>query len=363
MKTRLSLFLLILTLALSLVFAGCAKPAAPADGETPQRWKLDFATFWPAVDFQVAEGHMAWAREISDRVAAETPHTIEFEFYPGGLLLQATEIYQGVADGAAHIGSTCPLYTMGMFPLTMGLELPGYNNDNALVASVTMHEAWKASPELQKEHDRVKVMFFWATGPGDFMTNKPVRTMEDLAGLQIRAAGGSALAISALGGTPVSMPMSDSYINLQSGNVDGILAPTDTLKGFKLAEVTKYITKTPFVGYNVIFVKVMNLDTWNSFPPSVQKIFDEVNEEYVIKYGKLRTDHTVIGQQYAVDAYKHAVFELDAAERARWMEKIIAVPEKWVADTAAKGLPAQKVYDLYKQLDAKYSAEYKNYGK
>jgi len=252
---------------------------------------------------------------------------------------------------------------MGMFPLTMGIELPGYNNDNALVASVTIHEAWKASPELQKEHERVKIMFFWATGPGDFMTNKPVQKLEDLAGLQIRAAGGSALAINALGGTPVSLPMSESYVALQSRNVDGILAPTDTLKGFKLAEVTKYITKTPFVGYNVVFVKVMNWDTWNSFPPSVQKIFDEVNAEFVVKYGKLRTDHTVVGQKYAVDEFKHQVFTLDAAERARWMEKIKAIPEKWIADNTAKGLPAKKVYDLFVELDQKYSKEYGSYGK
>jgi TRAP-type transport system periplasmic protein len=362
MKSKFFIILLILVLGIVPLAAGCDRTTDGDNGdtETPQTWTLDFATFWPDADFQVADGHKVWAKEIADRVKAETPHTIKFEFHPAGVLLGATEIYTGVADGAAHIGTTCPLYTMGMFPLTMGIELPGYNNDNALVASVTINEAWKASPELQKEHERVKIMFFWATGPGDFMTNKPVKTMEDLAGMQIRAAGGSAKAIAALGGTPVGLPMSESYVNLQSGNVDGILAPTDTLKGFKLAEVTKYITKTPFVGYNVVFVKVMNWDTWDSFPPSVQKIFDEVNAKYVVEYGKLRTDHTVIGQKYAVDEYGHEVYELDAAERAKWMEKIIAIPQQWVKDT---GGAAQKLYDLYKTLDAKYSAEYGSYGK
>ncbi|MBS4021591.1 MAG: TRAP transporter substrate-binding protein [Dethiobacter sp.] len=366
MKRRLLLFFLILALAVVPVFTGCSQKTQPTvtpPGEGPQSFTLQFATFWPAVDFQVADGHKVWAKTISDRVAAETPHTINFEWHPQGSLLGPTEIFEGVAAGAADVGTTAPLYTMGMFPLTMGLELPGYNNDNALVASVTMHEAFKQSPELQKEYEDVKVMFFWATGPGDFMTNSPVRKMEDLSGLQIRAAGGSALAITALGGTPVSMPMSESYVALDSGIVDGILAPTDTLLGFKLGEVTKYITKTPFVGYNVVFVKVMNKDIWNSFPPSVQKIIEEVNEQFVIEYGKLRTDHTVIGQQHAVKEQGHQVFELDPVERARWMEKILPIPQKWVTDTNAKGLPAQKIYDLYKQLDAKYSGEHGNYGK
>jgi len=364
MKIKLLLFALVLVLAGSLILGGCSdkENGGNGDEETPQSFTLQFATFWPAVDFQVAEGHEVWAKEISDRVAAETPHTVDFAWHYGGALLGATEIYEGVANGAADIGTTCPSYTMGIFPLTMGIELPGYNNDNALVASLTINEAWKQSKDLQAEYDDVKVMFFWATGPGDFMTNKPVEKLEDLSGLQIRAAGGSALAISALGGTPVSLPMSESYVSLDSGIVDGILGPTDTLKGFRLAEVTKYITKTPFVGYNVVFMKVMNKDTWNSLPKSVQKIFDEVNEKYVTEYGELRTDNTILGQKYAVDEYGHQIFELDQAEKDRWLEKVMPIVDNWTADVKDKGLPAEDTLKLYRDLDSKYSEMHGNYG-
>lgn len=366
MKNKALLFLVVVILSVLLALTGCGKSApAPnndANGEeTPQQINLNFATFWPSVDFQVAEGHEGWAKEISDRVAAETPHTINFAWHTGGSLLGPQEIYQGVAAGSADIGTTAPLYTMGMFPLTMGLELPGYNNDNALVATMTMQEAWKISPELQKEYEDVKVMFFWATGPGDFITNKPIRRLEDIAGQQIRAAGGSTLAIAALGGTPVSMPMSDSYVALDTGIVDGILGPDDILEGFRLAEVTKFITKTPFVGYNVVFVKVMNLDTWNSLPLTVQQIIDEVNEEFVIKYGKLRTDNTIKGQKFAVEKFGLEVIELSSTERDRWMEKINSIPQKWVNDREAENLPGQKIYELYLELDAQFSEMYSDY--
>ncbi|HAP31689.1 MAG TPA: C4-dicarboxylate ABC transporter substrate-binding protein [Firmicutes bacterium] len=363
--------LMVLLLVLLPVFAGCAprpapEPVAPAPAPAPpepgQEWTLDFATFWPATDFQFIEGHEAWTKTISDRVAAETNHTINFAMHPGGVLLGPKELLQGVAAGAADIVTTAPAYTPGTHPLTEVFELPGFKNDNALVASLTVHEAWKQSQAMQQEYDDVKIMFFWATGPGDFMTSAPVRTLQDLAGKEIRAVGGTVPSVTALGATPVSMPMSDAYMALDGGIVDGILAPTDTLQGFKLAEVTGYITKTPFV-YNIVFVKAMNLDTWNAFPPEVQKIFDEVNEEFVRNYGELRTDYTVAGQEYAVKEFGHEVIELTANEHARWLEVLKPITDAWIKKTNAANLPGTEIFELVSSLDAKFSQEHGAYGR
>ncbi len=369
MKCKLLILLVVLTLLITPVIAGCQQSAEPEpiseSGELPeevaQQFNLQFATFWPAMDFQVTEGHEAWAKEISARVAAETPHTVNFQFHPGGALLGAVEIYEGVAAGAADLGTTCPSYTAGVFPLTEAFELPGYTNSNALAASLTIHEAWKRNSLLQNEYEDVKVMFFWATGPGDFITNTPVRTLDDLSGQQIRATGGTVQSVEALGAISVGLPMSESYMALDSGIVNGILGPTDTLQGFRLAEVTGYITKTPFI-YNIVFMKVMNWDTWNSLPPSVQQIFEEVNEKYVTEYGKLRTDYTVEGQKYAVEEYGHEVFDLDEEEQAIWIEKLEPMVQAWIDKADSQGLPGQEIVDLVRELDAKHSAEYGGYG-
>lgn len=361
------LSLLMLALAVIIVTTGCGRAAQqpqpdPGAGEeeTPQSFTLDFATFWPATDFQVAEGHKAWAKEISDRVAAETPHTVDFMWHYAQSLLSMPELFQGIADGVADLGSTCPAYTPGVFPITEAFELPGYNNDNALVSSLVMHEAWKQSELLQEEYADVKVMHFWATGPGHFMTSTPVRKMEDFAGLDIRAVGGTIPWVKALGANPVSFGMGASYENLETGVVDGLLAPTDVLKGFKLAEVTEYIIKSPPT-YNIVFMKVMNRDTWNSFPPSVQKIFDEVNEKYVTEYGKLRTEHTVIGKQFGVEAGLE-VIELAPDEYQRWVDLIDPIYDEWIAKADGLGLPGEDIIEMIRELDAYYSEKHGDYG-
>ncbi len=366
-KWRAVLFVLLLAVMLAAHGCGPADEPAVDNGEVEndldpagEHWELNFATFWPSEDFQVEEGHRSWAQEIKERVEAETPHRIDFAWHPGGVLLGPTEIFEGVADGAADLGSTCPSYTPGIFPVTSAFELPGLENDNALVSSMVIQEAFETFDLVHQEYDDVKIMHFWATGPGDIISARPVKTLEDIRGMEIRVAGGSVPVMDALEATPVTMPMSESYVALDTGIVEGILAPTDTLRGFMLAEVTSYITKTPYL-YNIVFMKVMNWDTWNSFPPEVQQIFEEVNEKYVYEYGVLRTRYTLSGQDYAVENYGHEIIELDPPEEARWLEAIAPVQQTWIDDAAGKGLPGVEIMEKAREIDRKYSEQYGDY--
>ena len=370
MKKKWLIALLVLAMLAFPAFMGCAPEEEPVDPDPDdpdpdeeveaQHWNLHFATFWPEEDFQVDMGHKAWAQEIQDRVEAETEHTIEFTWHAGEALLGATEIYEGVADGAADIGTTCPNYTPGVFPVTETFELPGLENDNALVSSMVFQEAFETMDVVQEEYEDVEVMHFWTTGPGDYMSQEPIETLDDLQGMETRAAGGSVPVIEALGATPTTMPMSESYLALDQGIVEAILAPTDTLKGFMLAEVLDYITKTDFL-YNVVFMKVMNQDTWNDFPAEVQQIFEEVNEDYVYEYGVLRTEETLAGQEFGVEEHGLEIIELDPEEEERFLEAIEPVQENYIEELNEMGYDGETIFEQVLELDDKYSEQYGDY--
>lgn len=347
----------ILIISIVLILSGCSGTSSPQDENKAQNIKLNFATFWPGENFYVIEGHNAWAKAVKDRVEAETNHTIEFSMFPGGVLLGATEIYEGVINGSADIGSTCPSYSPGVFPATSVFELPGFNNDNALVSSMAIQEAYETMEAIQKEYDDVKVMMFWATGPGDLFTQTPVRTLEDLKGMEIRVASGSVQTMTALGAAPVTMPMGESYLALNQGIVKGILGPAEILKGFRLAEVTKSTTKTPFL-YNTIFVKVMNKKTWDSLPKDVQDIIDEVNSDFIKTYGELGKVQSELGEALAVEDYGHEVINLSPDEEERWKSALSEVQINWVQQAEKNGLPGAALLEKAKELDQKYSDIY-----
>ncbi len=321
-------------------------------------YHLSFATFWPSTDFQVQEGHMKWIEEVEER----TDGRIKVNMHAGEALLGAREIYQGVVDGVADIGSTCPAYTPGMFPLSEAFELPGYQNISALSASLTFHEGYK---EIKDQlgidmFEDVKVLTLWATGPGYLMTNSPVRNLQDLQGMEIRAVGGTVPPLEKLGAVTHAMPMSESYLALDQGIVQGILAPTDVLKGFKLAEVVDYATDTPFL-YNVVFMQVMNKDKWNSLPKDLQKIVQEVSDEFAKKYGELRTAYTQQGLEYGINEHGLEAIELSSKEEQKWLDRIQPVVTNWVQEKSQKGLPAQETVDIVQELDAQFSEKYAGY--
>ncbi|WP_028574557.1 TRAP transporter substrate-binding protein [Desulfonatronovibrio hydrogenovorans] len=358
MKSKFTLWIGIAFLAMTPFLWSCASDeAADPHGEPAQVFRLSMATFWPSTAFQVAEMQRLWI----DEVARRTEGRVVITLHSGEVLLGAREIYNGVVSGVADIGTTCPSYTPGMFPLTEAFELPGYRNVNAAAASATINEGYKKIRDDLgiDEFEDVKVLFLWATGPGNIMSKAPVRTLEDMAGMEIRAVGGTVPSIESLGATTHAMPMSESYLALDQGLVNGILAPNETLRAFRLSEVISHVTNTPFL-YNVAFIKIMNKRTWDSLPADIQAILEEMNDEFAIKYATMMDEFSQDILDQAVEERGIEVINLTDDERQRWLARVEPVVDKWIQRREGQGLPASDVVEIVRELDETYSDYYGN---
>lgn len=347
MKNRVFSILLVLALLAVPVFSGC-----PAAGPPPEKpIELTYSHMWPAVYGQ-ATLIADWAAEIERRTDGKAKIII----YLSNSLTTGPECYEGVVKGTSDIGHQCLAYTRGRFPLSEVLDLPGYPF-NAMITVLIANDFYtKFKPtELADTH----VLYMHTHIPGTISTiaGKPVRTLEDLKGLRIRATGLSAKIIEALGAVPVAMSASDAYDALQKGVVDGTVGTPNMLKGFRFAEVTKYSVVCPPVGYATAFAIEMNLDTWNSLPKEIQEVFDEVSQEWVEKTGERWNEIEIEGYEYA-KGLGHEFIYLPESEAARWVEAVKPLSEAYVADMEAKGLPGKEALEYRQQLIEKYSKLY-----
>ncbi|TYO97025.1 TRAP transporter substrate-binding protein [Desulfallas thermosapovorans] len=342
--------LLGLLLLVMLVFlAGCGSPA-PEDGAKVMELKL--AHFFPSTHPVETELIQPWARAVEEATNGQ----VKITSYPGETLLKADQVYDGVVSGVADIGMSCFSYTRGRFPVMEAFELPGVVYNNSKVAS---NVAWEGIKQINPvEIQDTKMMMALTTGPGDLFTTVPVRSLEDIQGLAIRATGLSAETLKKLGANPVAMPQSDAYESLSKGVVKGNLSPVEVLQGWKHAEVTKYLTRTPFL-YNTLFFVTMNLDKWNSLSPENQEAIEAVNEKYFKEVAMGLWDRqNEAALQWAVEEQGVHEIKLTGEETERWMKLVQPIQDEYVANLEAKGLDGRQVMDTVLNLADKYNQEY-----
>jgi TRAP-type C4-dicarboxylate transport system substrate-binding protein len=308
--------------------------------------KLTYSNFFPPTHIQskLAE---SWCKEVGER----TDGRVTVQYFAGQTLTKAKQTYDSVVDGIADIGFSLFAYTRGRFPVIGTVDLPlGYPSGAA--ATAVINATYKKFKP--KELNDVQVMYLHAHGPGMIHTKgKAVHKLEDLKGLKLRGTGYSAQAIKALGGTPVPMPMPESYQSLQKGVVDGGAFPAETNKGWKLGEVVDYATFSYATAYTTGFFVVMNKDKWSAISPEDQKVISSINDEWAIKHGEAWDTSDVEGIRFFLQQ-GNTIFGLDKAESDRWVKAVTPVIDDYQKDLDKKGFNGKEIVDFIKAALAKY---------
>lgn len=316
--------------------------SAPAGAE-PIR--LNYANFPPAPTFPCVQMER-WKEEVEKRTSGK----VAIKTFPGGTLLDAKAMMDGVIGGQADIGCLCMAYQPGRFIVTNATSLP-LDLPNAKVASLTLWDLYNQyKPD---EFSKVKVLTMFATAPSNLMTKKAVRTLADIKGMDIRASGGAGEILKAWGANMVGMPMSATPEALQKGVVQGLFSSLEVMKDFKYAELCRFVTMTDTVIYP--FAVVMNMDSWNRLPDDVKKVMDDLGTEQALWTGEYMDAHVKESMDWSRETYNVEVIQLSDEEKSEWNKLLEPMIDKWVADATAKGLPGDKIIQDIKSLSRKHA--------
>ena len=275
--------------------------------------------------------------------AAQSGGTIALETYLGGTAFgnprkQFDFISRGVMDMSAGVLS----YKQGAFPLTGLINLPFMVNDS-VKASIALNKVVRR--RMADEFRNIHLMFVGLVTPYQFHLREPIKGLEDLKGRRIRISGKAATdALRIFGAQPAPMPITQSYENLQKGVIDGV---GGTWTAFKLGEVTKFHYEVNFASPSVFMG--MSKKAYAKLPAAARKAVDaHSTPEYAGKAMNCWARTTAPAKKLALK-HGNTIKTASAADRARYADMVAGVTRQTIADLAAKGLPAQTVYDELKR--------------
>jgi len=343
-----------------LVLAGCggetttttaaATTTAPAGDETTttaggettattagEPVELSFAFFAPETSFP-GVASLWWI----DEIGKATNGQVTVKWFPGGTLLTAKNMYDGVLTGVADIGLSCPTYEPGRFPLLSLNDLPGLYT-TGLQGSLAIYDVVQANLDAAELKD-FHVVTAFSMEPAYIMSTDKYETLASLKGAELRTPGGPKI-LEALGAVEVGMPQSEIAQALQTNVIAGLMSSREVLKDFKYAEKCKYIIDYPLG--QVTFLAVMTKAKYDSLPEYVQKAIDDLAQPFAEKGGEVMDAAVKTSLEWSTAEQGLQTVELSAEEKAKFDAALAPLTDSFIASVAAKGLPAE---DFYKQL-------------
>ena len=293
-----------------------------------------------------------------DKIAKESNDRLKCQIYPA-MQLGGTppQLFDQAKDGVADIVWTVPTYSAGRFTKSEVFELP-FMVPNAKVGSQALwtYVQKNALDEFKGTH----LIFLHVHDGAVLHTNgKRVLTMEDLKGLKLRGATRiNARVLTALGATPVQMPLPAVPEAITKGVIDGAVVPWEGVPAIKLQEICNYHLEVP-AGMprfaNTIFAFAMNQARYDSLPPELKKVIDansglkpsadageKAFDAVVDKHRKLARDR---GNTFAT---------LSSAEVQRWAKASEPVEAEWIKEAGTKGADGARLLEEARALIKQY---------
>ena len=305
---------------------------------------LTYANFPPAVTFPSVQMER-WAKEVEKRTNGQ----VKIKTFPGGTLLGAKNMLEGVTAGTADIGNFAMSYQPGRFPVSEAVDLYHGFTSATVASQVLLDLVQKYQP---KEFEKVKIITLFTCPPTNLMTKAPVKSLKDLKGMELRVAGTSAEVLKLLGGTPVAMPQSETPEAIQKGVVKGMISSLEILQDFKFAAYTPNVTlvNLPVVSCAV----VMNKAKWDSLPADVKKVIDDLVREQSVWTGDYVDRHVQEALSWSAREYQLQQFTLPAAEQQQIGPLLAPMTDAYIKKVSDLGLNGKQIVEDVKALQSRY---------
>lgn len=215
-------------------------------------------------------------KKVVEAVNERSNGSLELQLFTDGILPIGKDgmeqVVQGsdwiLVDGINFLGDYVPDYNAITGPFL-------YRTFDEYFAMLETPLVQNLNKIAEEEHGIKVLGLDWVFGFRSMMTDKPIKTPEDMKGLNIRVPTSQlyTYTIEAMGGNPVSMPYPDTYAALQQGVINGVEGSIMTYYGTGQYEnVKEYSLTNHLLGVSSV---VISTKVWDSLTDEQRTILEE----------------------------------------------------------------------------------------
>jgi tripartite ATP-independent transporter DctP family solute receptor len=231
-----------------------------------------------AAEITLKLGHLAnedniWHKaslKFGEELSALTNGRIAVEVYPNESLGKEMDLINGMQLGTADMTITGESL-QNWAPMAALLAVPYAYKSIEHMDSVAGGEIGEQIKAQIIKNAQVRPIAYFARGPRDLTSNRPIKSPDDLNGLKMRVPNVPLFVDvwKALGAKPTPMAFSEVFTSLQNGTIDAQENPLALIKSASFFEVQKFVNKTEHVR-SWIYLVISEL-TWKKLSADDQK--------------------------------------------------------------------------------------------
>lgn len=231
-----------------------------------------------AADLTLKLGHLAneeniWHKacvKFGEELSALTDGRIQVEIYPNESLGKEMDLINGMQLGTADMTITGESL-QNWAPMAALLAVPYAYKSIDHMDSIAGGEIGAQIEAQIIEKAKVRPVAYFARGPRNLTSNRPIKSPADLDGLKMRVPNVPLFVDvwKALGAQPTPMAFSEVFTSLQNGTIDAQENPLALIKSASFFEVQKYVNKTEHVRSWIYLA--LSERTWSKLSEADQK--------------------------------------------------------------------------------------------
>jgi len=272
------------------------------------------------------------AEKFGEILAAKTDGELDVRVFPNAQLSGGDQMRQAemVGRGALDMVVTSAINVTPLAPEMAAFSLPYLYSNYEQVDATTQGAPGELMADILLE--KGIVVLAWGENGFREITNntRPVKTPEDMKGLNMRVAGPMYIDVmNALGANPQQMQWGETMTALQQGVVDGQENPIGAvIIPQQVYEVQKYLT-TWHYSYDPIFIGISQ-KKWDGYDEATRQTLRDAAQEAMTYQREISREATASGVEFLREKGME-VYEPSAEELAAFSAATKPAFDEWAA--------------------------------